>query len=59
MKKILNVITLVMAMGALMFVQSCKKEETGSQVFYATIQQYTGEKVYIEEPYSCWEVWVV
>lgn len=56
MKKILNAITLVMAIGALMFMQSCKKDETGSQIFYATIQQYNGEKVYIDEPYSCWVV---
>ena len=56
MKKILNTITLVMAIGALMFMQSCKKDETGSQIFYATIQQYNGEKVYIDEPYSCWVV---
>ena len=39
-----------------MVFQSCKKEESGLQKFYATIQQYTGDKVYIEEDYSCWNV---
>ena len=53
--KILSCIYIVMALGALMFVQSCKKDNDGSQIFYATIQQYEGEKVHISGSYSCWD----
>lgn len=55
-KRFLNAIYLVVALGALTIVQSCKKDDAGSHVFYATIQQYRGDKVHIEEPYSCWDV---
>lgn len=53
--KILSCIYIVMALGALMLVQSCKKDNDGSQIFYATIQQYEGEKVHISGSYSCWD----
>lgn len=43
-------------MCAVVLVQSCKKENSGPQRFYATLQQYNGDKVYINEPYSYWEV---
>ena len=56
-KQILNAIYLVMALGTLLAVQSCKKENDNVYKIYATIQQYNGEKVHIEHgdhPYSCW-----
>lgn len=55
-KRLFNILFLVVALGALTIVQSCKKDDADSQRFYATIQQYQGDKVHIEEPYSCWDV---
>ena len=55
-KKALSIIYIVVAMCAVVLVQSCKKDNSGPQRFYATLQQYNGGKVYINEPYSYWEV---
>ena len=57
-KQILNAIYLVVALGTLLAVQSCKKENDNVYKIYATIQQYNGEKMHIEQgdyPYSCWD----
>lgn len=55
-KIVLSTAYLVFALSAVMFVQSCKKDDSGAQKFYATIQQYNDDKVYINEPYSCWMI---
>lgn len=58
-KQILNAIYLVVALGTLLAVQSCKKENDNVYKIYATIQQYNGEKMHIEQGgnhlYSCWD----
>lgn len=59
-KKSLSVIYLVLALGAVMLVQSCKKDDVDSHRIYATIQQYNGDKMHItnvgQYPYSIWDV---
>lgn len=57
MKKIfLSIIYFVVALGSLVLVQSCEKEKGGPTMFYATIQQYQGDKVHINGNYSYWDV---
>lgn len=63
MKKILlSALYLVMAAGAMLFVQSCTKEKNNSHVFYATIQQYKRDsKAHIETTnhgnrFTCWDI---
>lgn len=53
-QKILSIIYVVVVMFAVVFIQSCKKDNSDPQRFYATLQQYNGGKVYVDEPYSYW-----
>lgn len=54
-KTSLSFIYLVMVLGTLVLVQSCKKDNDGFHKYYATIQQYNGNKVHIDGLYSCWD----